>query len=1733
MSAKVSDHAVLLANAGSAAVSHEKASSAGHSRRVSRKVNPALTESTVLCGLTPTTPLRKACIYIYQTKAFRHTVIFLILVNCIFLMQTEPFGSCCESIEASRLAEYQITDVQNFSLFCNSDNILEVENVATTQKCCINQTMILSDARYRHLRCASDGFKLTQALVDRILNSLFTVEMLIKIVALGFVRHKGSYLRDPWNVLDFIVVVVGWLSELPQFGNVSALRTFRIFRPLRTLSSLQGMRPVVKAIFASLPALGKVMVLTSFLFVLFGVLGFQLFSGTLTGRCHYVDPLGSGDFNSHGSVWNGLSQFRLNTEDEVPCPLPCAQEVDGNPNVESWPWSRINYAGCIPLAGKTCRGRGGLILNNPFYTGSYNETIVQEVVLPSDGPWNPASRIWANLAMTEMLSSFEVMNTSHGTFRQTFNSTDPYIEVQTFCLDTRQNQLGKGYATFDTFGYSVLTIFTSITLEGWVDVMYGVEATFGRDTLVFLYFASMVFICAMFMLELILAVISDEYDSAAEEEESILAREAEQEALEQVDAGPDSDSRRYSKRSSLRSIQLGPRPYGPYFFRQVFRLVTSRYFESAITVLIVLNTVSLAVETHPVTVPVATLESINFFFTIAFFAEMVLKLVGLGVVQYAKDKFNLFDFVIVWISIVELIVEQTSASCNNSNGNATEVCMEGGASGLSALRTFRLLRVFKLARSWKNLRELMNTILLGLQDCVNALLLLVLIMMIFTLLGMQFFGGRWTAAKFCEDPSDYDACKAFTPRPNFDTFWNGFVTVFQILTGENWNEVMYTGLVAMDGSGSVVVYFVVLNVVGNYIVLNLFLAILLARFDSPDEDEDEAQSDVPRPLPSHSVAPMPEGGDSLQPSESDKTTKDVTTSRVLLPTNDPNKIEVHPTAKAFGVLGHEHPIRKSALSLVTSKRFDNFVLFLILLSTLFLIIDEPWIHRCFLLGWPSTNECANAQLTHDFLHYADFVLNTLFTLEMLVKMIALGVIGHRHAYLRNPWNQLDFIIVIISWVSLSQDGAGAMKALRSLRAFRALRPLRVVSRFPGMKLVVNSLFLAMPAILNVTLVCMLFFLILAITGVQNFKGMLNSCNDPNIGLATKGVCLGEPYWVPIGDQCEVLPSAELVNSCRKNGTGGCQSCLNGHGFPRMWEPAPTNFDNVFQALLVVFEVSTGEMWPDIMYLTQDGQGVDEPMHEWPHQFNSLVPVWFMAVTLVCSFIMLNIFVGVIIDNFNHMKEQQNGSGLLTEEQKLWVETMKESMNTKPLKKLTPPTNPKRLALWDFVMGKEFDSAIMLLILLNTISMCISTDTKEVVEILDTVDLVFLILFTVEMVLKLLAMDIKYFKSNWNRFDCFLVVIGWVGISGAIGPVASLLRLLRIARIFRLVRTSKTLITLFRTFMCSLPQIVNVGMICILLLMIFAIISMNLFANIKFGSFLNEDANFQSFFGAMKTLFRMATGESFNGIMHDCIIQPPYCDREGLLDNCGYRYTAPLLFCVFYVVTAFMLLSMITAIVLDNFGEQDRQAENVVTPEHMQNFRETWAELFNGEIIDIESLPKLLKRVDHPLGVRNAKSNVSENKLAKKLIQKLDIPSVDGRVMFTDVLSELVKEAMSGIELPEENAFVSTINDRKNAVQVKSLKRMGSATEGLLFNAAQVQAAIILQSAMAGYIYRRKMEGITKSLSSPSTAEHSVRPSDLTPDVTDAAVAHDHNGHAGDEVESIVETQKKDDTEQND
>merc|ERR550514_303049 len=149
----------------------------------------------------------------------------------------------------------------------------------------------------------------------------------------------------------------------------------------------------------------------------------------------------------------------------------------------------------------------------------------------------------------------------------------------------------------------------------------------------------------------------------------------------------------------------------------------------------------------------------------------------------------------------------------------------------------------------------------------------------------------------------------------------------------------------------------------------------------------------------------------------------------------------------------------------------------------------------------------------------DIVLTIAFTMEMLLKIFVLGFIMNKGAYLRDAWNILDFVIVIVSIISLAAAGVPGLKSLRSLRTLRVLRPLRLVNRYPGLKLVVNALLASGPKILDVLVVCLLFFLIFAIVGINFFKGRLNTCDGDTSG--GEGAFLENPDWSAM-DEASVI-----------------------------------------------------------------------------------------------------------------------------------------------------------------------------------------------------------------------------------------------------------------------------------------------------------------------------------------------------------------------------------------------------------------------------------------------------------------------------------------------------------------------------------------------------------------------------------------------------------------------------------
>ena len=282
-------------------------------------------------------------------------------------------------------------------------------------------------------------------------------------------------------------------------------------------------------------------------------------------------------------------------------------------------------------------------------------------------------------------------------------------------------------------------------------------------------------------------------------------------------------------------------------------------------------------------------------------------------------------------------------------------------------------------------------------------------------------------------------------------------------------------------------------------------------------------------------------------------------------------------------------MRNSARALVHNAWFDRVVLAVIMLNCVFLALDEP--------GLDSESQLAST------LRGADVFFTVFFVLEMVIKMIALGVnFNQDHSYFRSAWNCLDFFIVVESIVSLLR--VIEIGNFSALRAVRALRPLRTINRLQGLQVLVNSLLHSIPLLCNTLLFIAFYFVVFGIIGLDLWAGVLHQ----------------RCYLLSTG-----LPDPDDDRLC-----GGMHQCGEG-AFCGVAEDAPNNdvtsFDNILLAFVAIFQAITLEGWTQMMYQTQDA------FHQWAWSY------W-MPLVLVGSFILLNLTLAVILAKFHEAQELQ-------------------------------------------------------------------------------------------------------------------------------------------------------------------------------------------------------------------------------------------------------------------------------------------------------------------------------------------------------------------------------------------------------------------------------------------------------------------------------------------------------------
>ncbi|XP_051767890.1 calcium channel, voltage-dependent, P/Q type, alpha 1A subunit, b isoform X16 [Ctenopharyngodon idella] len=681
---------------------------------------------------------------------------------------------------------------------------------------------------------------------------------------------------------------------------------------------------------------------------------------------------------------------------------------------------------------------------------------------------------------------------------------------------------------------------------------------------------------------------------------------------------------------------------------------------------------------------------------------------------------------------------------------------------------------------------------------------------------------------------------------------------------------------------------------------------------------------------------------------------------------------IPPFSSCF-ILSTTNPFRRCCHYILTLRYFEMCILSVIAMSSIALAAEDP---------------VSPESPRNNVLRYFDYVFTGVFTFEMLIKMVVLGLVLHEGSYFRDLWNFLDFVVVSGALVAFAFTGSSKGKdisIIKSLRVLRVLRPLKTIKRLPKLKAVFDCVVNSLKNVLNILIVYMLFMFIFAVVAVQLFKGRFFYCTDESKEFARD--CRGE-YLV-----------YERDNEVKSQ--------------KREWKKYDFHYDNVLWALLTLFTVSTGEGWPQVLKHSVDSTYEDQGPSP---GYRMEMSIFYVVYFVVFPFFFVNIFVALIIITFQEQGDKMMEDYSLEKNERACIDF---AINAKPLTRHMPQNKQSfQYRMWQFVVSPPFEYSIMALIALNTVVLMMkyhgASDAYD--KVLKNLNIVFTTLFFMECVLKIIAFGAQnYFRDAWNIFD-FVSVIGSITdiLVTELGDSfinLSFLRLFRAARLIKLLRQGETIRILLWTFVQSFKALPYVCLLIAILFFIYAIIGMQLFGNLKLDdeTAVNVHNNFRTFIMALMLLFRSATGEAWHEIMLACLGGKD-CDEKSGNEGpeCGSNF-AYAYFVSFIFLCSFLMLNLFVAVIMDNFEYLTRDS-SILGPHHLDEYVRIWAEYDPAACgrIHYKDMYSLLRVIDPPLGL----GKKCPHRVACKRLLRMDLPVADDNtVHFNSTLMALIRTAL--------------------------------------------------------------------------------------------------------------------------
>uniref|UniRef100_A0A3B4F9R1 Sodium channel protein n=1 Tax=Pundamilia nyererei TaxID=303518 RepID=A0A3B4F9R1_9CICH len=1579
--------------------------------------------------------------------------------------------------------------------------------------------------------------------VEYTFTAIYTFESLVKILARGFCIGKFTFLRDPWNWLDFSVIVMAYVTEFVSLGNVSVLRTFRVLRAFKAISVIPGLKTIVAALFQSVKKLADVMILTVFCLSVFALIGLQLFMGNLKNKCileefvqsylnntnvtvdfenkslyYYLpsnskDPLLCGNSSGAGHCpegymcfkagknpdygytsfdsfgWAFLSLFRLMTQDYWENLYQQTLRVSGKPYMifflliiflgsfylinlilavvamayeeqnqaaakeaqekeeefkamveqlrQQQEEAQAALAAAAAVGGEAGDKVGGTESSsdasklssksakerrNRRKKKKEEEGKETEGKLPKSESQDSIQRARSRFSVDANLLKYDMKCSSahqsflsfHGPlFSPRRNSKTSLFSFQSQAQDVgSENEFADDENSIfeDTLSrrgsfflpqrcdrrsssMSQCSFFSHRKFQpreirhSSVDCN-GVVSLVGRNAL-----PSSPGGLLPPKVTLDMASTGDNADTTDTEYRQSIGgiNQGYMDYLQSPEARQRAHSIASVITTTMEELEESRQKCPPcwYDFAHTFLIweccpgwlklkkivkliVMDPFMDLFITICIALNTLFMAMEHYPM--------SDGIFFK---YKYLLILLIFTGVFLCMRlcvcvcERWNIFDGIIVSLSLIELCLENLK--------------------NMSVLRSFRLLRVFKLAKSWPTLNKLIKIIGNSVGALGNLTLVLAIIVFIFAVVGMQLFGKKYKdcVCKISEDCT--------LPRWHMNDFFHSFLIVFRVLCGE-WIETMWDCM-EVAGIPKCLTLYMMVMFIGNLVVLNLFLALLLSSFsaDNLAKQEDDPESNNMQIAMARIHKGIAFTKSVLRSTCSSACLRDKKQKK----DEEKSLDELHKPLGSNGISNHGNGevigVDKTGDKYIVSSRSDDSIMSFInnpsVTVTVPIAIGESDFENLNTEDFSSASSdiveddddgqfSSSEGSTVDGLPAGEGAISVDFELEDTME----------------PDPCFPAACVQTFRCCQVNVDVGWWKTWWTLRK----TCYRIVEHNWFESFIIFMILLSSGA---------LAFEDIYIEQRKTIKTVLEYADKIFTYIFILEMLL---KWVAYGFAkyftnawcwldfliVDVSLVSLVANAVGANELGAIKSLRTLRAL------RPLRALSRFEGMRATFKG-----WMDIMYAAVDSQK-EQPDYE----INLYMYCYFVVFIIFGAFFTLNLFIGVIIDNFNQQKKKISQDIFMTEEQKKYYNAMKKLGSKKPQKPIPRPSNKIQGYIFDFTTKQSFDIVIMVLISLNMITMMVETDEQSDYKknVLYYVNVVFIVVFTGECILKMLSLRHYFFMNGWNIFDFIVVILSIIGLFLSeiiekyfLSPTLfRVIRLARIGRVLRLIKSAKGIRTLLFALMMSLPALFNIGLLLFLVMFIYAIFAMSNFAYVKKERGIDDLFNFETFANSMICLFQITTSAGWDTLLYpilnknedDCNpkMENPGSNFKG---NCG-NPTLGITFFVSYIIISFLIVvNMYIAVILENFGVATEESADPLSEDDFETFYEVW-ERFDPhatQFIEYKMLSEFADNLEPPL--RIAKPNKFD-------LISMDLPMVSGdRIHCLDILFAFTKRVL--------------------------------------------------------------------------------------------------------------------------